>query len=327
MMPEKPNLTASIVVATFQRPDHVRACLEHLAKQTVSPVETVVVDSSPDERTKDVVATFPDVVYLRNELGRGHTAASRAIGVAHTTGDVIAFVDDDGYAEPTWLEHLLARYEPGVGAVGGLTRNAQPGEASEGVDQIGRLLPNGRLTGYFAADPGRDIDVDHLIGCNMSILRSALKEVGGIRDLYPGSCLREESDPVLRIRQAGYRIVFTPTAAVDHMAGQYAKGRRFDTRYNYYGARNHVVLLTQVFGFPHPIVRRYLLDESVRIVREVGKAIKAPFDPTRPTGKAKARGVAGGFLRAATAAVGTTAGLVASLRALGQHSNPRSFQN
>src|SRR5690606_11198714 len=115
--------SASVVIATYNRPGHVQECLAYLARQTLTPVETVVVDASPDRNTAEVVAEFPGVLYARNELGRGHTATSRAIGMALTTGEVVAFVDDDAYAEPTWLAELLKRYEPGVGAVGGRARN------------------------------------------------------------------------------------------------------------------------------------------------------------------------------------------------------------
>ena len=124
--------------------------------------------------------------------------------------------------------------DPGVAAVGGRARNGQPGEENEGVDKIGKLLPNGRLTGNFAANPGRSVEVDHLLGANMSVRLSVVRELGGIRDFYPGTCLREETDIALRMRRAGHRILFLPDAVVRHVAGTYAKGQRFDTRYRYF---------------------------------------------------------------------------------------------
>ncbi len=314
-MTDSSQPTASVVIVTYNRPDYVRTCLEHLASQTHAPLETVVVDASPETRTRDVVADFPGVVYLRNNLGLGHMATSRAIGVAHTTGEVVAFIDDDAFAEPRWLEEILRRYDiPGVGAVGGRARNNQPGEESEGLDRIGQLLPDGTLTGNFAADPGRDIEVDHMLGANMTYRRDVLAEVGGIHDHFPGTCLREDSDTSLRIRKAGYRIIYTPSAVVLHVGGTYAKGRRFDTRYQYYGARNHVVLLAHALGPRDPRTRRYLGTVTRRIRSDLLSAARAPFDPERPTLARKARGVAGGLTRAAVHAAGTAAGAVAVTR-------------
>lgn len=307
--------TAAVVVATYNRPEHVRTCLEHLGTQTRLPDEVVVVDSSPDARTRDVVAGFPGVRYLRNDLGRGHTAASRALGMAAVTSDVVAFVDDDAYAAPGWLAAILARYaDPRVAAVGGRAVNGQPGEAAEGVGEIGLLRRDGTLTGYFAADPGRDVDVDHLLGANMSVRASVVAELGGIRDLYPGTCLREETDIQLRMRHAGYRIVFAPDAVVEHVAGQYARGRRFDLRYTYYGQRNHVVLLTTTLGWRDPHVRRYAGAAVRDVGRHLGYAARA-LRRVRPEDGSVVRGVGNGLLRSGASVAGSAAGVVAAARA------------
>lgn len=306
--------SVDVVVATYNRPDNVRVCLEHLHRQTRTPQAIVVVDSSPHRRTADVVADFPGVRYLRNEAGRGTTATSRAIGVAETDSDIVAFVDDDAYAEPDWLENIVARYaDPSVAVVGGRASNGQPGEANEGLDAVGRLLPDGTLTGNFAADTGRDLDVDHVLGANMSVRRSALEEIGGIVDLYPGTCLREESDFVLRLRHAGHRVVYTPGAVVEHVAATYARGRRFDVRYTFYGHRNHVVLLSHTFGMRDPILRRFygtaLRDVGVSVV----DGAKAVVDPTR-TPRQRARRAGGRALHATAALGGLAVGTTAALR-------------
>lgn len=311
MSPSTPS-TAAVVIATYNRPDHLRTCLEHLFAQTRRADEIVVVDASPGRASRAVAAEFDGVRYLRNERGAGSTATSRAIGVAAVGSQVVAFVDDDAYAEPGWLAAILAPYaDPRVGAVGGRALNGQPDEESEGVGAIGVLRPDGTLTGYFAADPGRDIDVDHLLGANMSLRRSAIEAVGGIRDLYPGTCLREETDPVLRIGRAGYRVVFTPAAVVEHVAGPYAKGRRFDLRYTYYGQRNHVVLLTTTLGWTDRRVRRYLGVALGHVGGELGYAARA-VGRIRTREGSVVRGVGNGVLRAGTSLAGTLAGLAAA---------------
>lgn len=311
-----PRLSASVVIATYRRPEHVRECLAHLANQTVSPARVIVVDASPDMRTRGIVERFPGVEYRRNERGVGSTATSRAIGTSDIEDDIVAFIDDDAYAEPDWLENLLEPYgEDAVAAVGGRARNGQPGEEDQGIGEIGRLLPDGRLTGYFAADPGEPVEVDHLLGANMSVRMKAIRDLGGIRDLYPGTCLREETDIALRIRQAGMRVVFTPTAVVRHVAGEYAKGRRFDARYRYYGARNHVVLLATTLGWRDPHLRRYLRVSAAGWSRDVAHGLLSVRDPERRGARQKVRGVLGGIRRSTIDMVGTAAGLIASVRA------------
>ncbi|GAB3880247.1 glycosyltransferase family 2 protein [Terrabacter terrigena] len=313
-MPEAPSLSVDVVVATFNRPDNVRTCLEHLARQTRTPHEIVVVDSSPHRLTADVVAGFPGVRYIRNDAGPGTLATSRAIGVAETGSDVVAFIDDDAYAEPDWLENILARYaDPSVGAVGGRASNGRPGEEHEGHDAVGRLLPDGTLTGNFAADTGRDLDVDHVLGANMSVRRSALEEIGGIVDLFPGTCLREESDIMLRLGRAGHRIVYTPAALVEHVAAPYTKGRRFDVRYTFYGHRNHVVLLSHAFGMGAPILRRFYGVALREVGANVADGARAVVTGDRSP-RQRVRAAGGRALHASAALGGLAVGTTAAVR-------------
>ncbi len=306
------NAQVAVVIATYNRPDHVRECLEHLARQTVQPAHVVVVDASPDDRTRHVVADYSWVEYRRNDLGRGHTASSRAIGIRDLDADVVAFLDDDAYAEPTWLAEILAPYRDlDVAAVGGRALNGQPDEADIGLGEIGLLLPDGTLTGWFAADPDHEVAVDHMLGANMSVRLDVVRALGGIRDFYPGTCLREETDIALRMRRAGFSIVYTPRAVVRHVAGTYAKGRRFDSRYRYFGARNHVVLLATTLGWGDPHVRRYVRTAAAGWVHEVRAGLVAARDRDGVT--ERARGLAGGLRRATIDALGTVAGVGAAL--------------
>ncbi|MEJ1088245.1 glycosyltransferase family 2 protein [Microbacterium sp. Mu-80] len=304
--------SAVVIVATYRRPDYVRTCLEHLGGQSVAPARIVVVDASPDDETAAVVSEFEGIDYRRNTLGLGTLAASRAIGARDAIEDVIAFIDDDAFAEPEWLERLLAAYDlPGVGAVGGRARNGQSGEERHGIDRIGRFLPNGRLTGNFAADPGRTIEADHMLGANMSVRNDVLRSFGGIHDYYPGTCLREDSDLALRVRLAGHRIVYAPDAVVRHVAGDYSKGARFDLRYRFYGARNHILLLTTTVGWTDSHFIRYLGSIVVATGRELVSGVTSW--PGKPGIAAKLRGVAGGLTRAAVDVAGTVTGLGAAI--------------
>jgi len=257
-------MTLSVIVVTLNRPQELRRCLQCLHDQVPRPEQVIVVDASPDDLSRRISEEFAslglDVLYLRNENGYGHMTQSRNIGLLRATGEIIAFLDDDSFAHAGWRENLLATYDDSkVGAVGGRALRDQPGEESEGVDEIGKLKPDGSLTGFFAANPGRILEVDHIIGCNMSFRREALAKLGGFREDYPGSSVREETDLCLRVREIGYRILFNPKAVVDHLGAPQAQGQRFDVRYSYYFQRNHVVMLWRNFGPKSPIFSRYLL--------------------------------------------------------------------
>ncbi len=300
-------LTASVAIVTYERPTFVARCIEHLLAQTRAPVEIIVVDSSTSDETGRLVhERFPTVTYEVCPAGRGATATARNISYQMATGDVLAFIDDDAFAEPDWLEKLLPHFEdPAVGGVGGRQIRKQPGELLEGLDAIGLLRNDGTLTGNFAADPGRTVNVDHLLGANMAFRRSIIESLGGIRDGYAGTCIREETDLCLRVAHAGYRLTYTPDAVVEHVAAPYAKGQRFDLRYAYWAQKNHLILLIRNFGLTKPIVRNYLASSLREAMRDCSTRVARAWR--------RARGRDGvGALRAAGAAVSRTTVLVAA---------------
>jgi GT2 family glycosyltransferase len=287
-------MTTTVIIVTLNRPKCVRRCLECLAGQVPAAEQVIVVDASADDRTRRVVGEFEGVLYVRNPKGYGHMTHGRNIGLLHARGDVIAFIDDDAFAHPGWVEAILEPYEDSkIGGVGGRALRRQPGEEVEGMGQIGQITPGGEVHGFFAADPGRVIEVDHLIGCNMSWRRSVLADLGGLREEYPGTEVREETDIALRVRKLGYRLVFNPAAVVDHIGAPQAVGQRFDWRYVFYGSQNHCILLIRNYGFGG-MLWRYLGCAVVRAVVEFGRRIVAAFVRLGAMGVGTASGIVRG---------------------------------
>jgi GT2 family glycosyltransferase len=309
--------TVSVVIITYERPHFVTRCLEHLLVQTQPPLEVVVIDSSSDEKTKRLVRQrFPTVVYAVCDAGMGAMATARNLGYRMSKGEVLAFIDDDAFADPEWLERLLPFYDdPAVGAVGGRQIRRVPGELQEGMDSIGQLQEDGTISGNFAADPGGPVPVDHLLGANMSFRRSVLDQIGGIRDGYGGTCVREETDLCLRVAHAGYKLVFTPDAVVEHLAAPYAKGVRFDLRYAYWDQKNHLIVLIRNFGVTGPIVRRYLSTSVSNTVADIGvRTSRARSRASTHEVSGALRSAGGAVLRTAVAAAATVTGLWAGVR-------------
>lgn len=314
------QLSAAVVVITYNRPDHIRTCLKHIGEQTIQPVQTVVVDSSPDDATYQVVTgEFPDVDYRRNPLGAGHLNASRDLGLRAVSADVVVYLDDDAYAEPDCIEQLLAEYrDSSVGGVGGRVCNGTPGEESAGADQIGVFRPDGTLAGNFAANPGRPIRVDHLLGACMSWRRDMLLACGGIHNEYRGM-QRNETDIAFRATRAGWQIVYQPSAVVNHVNGPYYKGHRFDLRHTYSANRNHLVLLMLNLGPGDPRIRRYFGVAAREAGHRMITAIRPGPDAQsqHPAG----RRIAGALAHSAAAASGLAVGTAVGYRKWRSHAS------
>lgn len=248
----------SVCIVTYERRDFLRRCLEALAANLTDDVEVVVVDASESDASQLVRAVRSSAVYVHDRSVAGWMTRARNVALRYAQGEVISFLDDDVVVSAAWQAAVLDAFaDASVAAVAGRTRNGQPGEETYHLP-IGRLLDDGSLTEGFASRPPAVVEVDHGIGANMSFRRSVLSRLGGFRDDYPGTAMREDTDIYLRIRRLGGRAVFSPDAVVDHLPAPHVKGRRFDTRYKLYARRNHMVLLARDGGIRSPQLRRWV---------------------------------------------------------------------
>ena len=262
----------SVCIVTYERPDFLARCLRSLLETLSDDTEIVVVDASASDQREMVHAVGASIVYVHAPHLAGWMTRSRNESLRWVHGDIVSFLDDDVVIRPGWEDGVRAAFsDTMVDAVAGRTCNGVSGE--EHYDRpIGRLLPDGTLTDGFASLPDRGtVEVDHGIGANMSFRRSVLAELGGFRDDYPGTALREDTDMFLRIRAIGGKTVFAPDAAVDHRPAPHVRGARFDTRYKLYGRRNHMVLLARADGIRSPMLRRWMV-RQVRAVTLVSGA-------------------------------------------------------
>ncbi len=89
------ELTATVIITTYNRPDHLAEAIASALAQSWPRVETIVVDDASHEP-----AVVPDGVRLvrhRRNMGAG---AARNTGLAHATGKLVMFLDDDDWIHP-----------------------------------------------------------------------------------------------------------------------------------------------------------------------------------------------------------------------------------
>ncbi len=288
--------SVSVVIITYERPDHLDRCLRQLDGQTLPPHEVIVVDASVSDESRKVAEHWHDVTYVSNPAGRGSMTNSRNAGWRVSDGEIVAFIDDDAFAAADWLQCLVSAYEDEtIGGVGGRAVRSEF-DVPRVTRHVGSITPNGELIGNFDTLAPGPVDVCHLIGCNMSFRRRLLQRVGGFREDYPGTEVREETDLCFRVIQEGYRLRYEPEALVVHVGGPYVRGNRFDLRYDYFAARNHAQLLVRHFGIREPMVRGFAARLLERATSESLRSLLAAF------------------LRLGARIVGLIAGLVGGLR-------------
>jgi glycosyltransferase involved in cell wall biosynthesis len=109
------NLLVSVVVPAYNRAELIVEALQSVWTQTYRPIELIVVDDGSTDDTRDRVLKWsnghnggPDfsVQYLHQD-NRGANAA-RNLGIRHSTGEMVAFIDSDD----RWLPGKLERQVP-----------------------------------------------------------------------------------------------------------------------------------------------------------------------------------------------------------------------
>ncbi len=211
----------SIIIITRNRPFLLRHCIERVLRQPYSHKEIIVVDSSSGDESEQVVAQYPEVISVRLRGQRNNMPQARNKGISASSGDVLAFIDDDSMVQPGWLEALVNAYAgETVGAVGGRIID-MPEPFCDQISGSPCLIikPSGRVfrrgVGLLSTESR---EVDHLPGANMSFLREVLEQVGGFDPHYILLNLREETDLCIRVKKAGWRIMFVPAMAQVHFS-------------------------------------------------------------------------------------------------------------
>lgn len=111
----------SIIIATLHRDDDLKVLFESLRAQKKMPFEIIIVDQSDDNSTKDLCLLYSDKLPLSyiHSLHKSGTH-SRNIGIQKSTGDIVAFLDDDTKLSSDYLEQIETFYREYPQAIGGM---------------------------------------------------------------------------------------------------------------------------------------------------------------------------------------------------------------
>lgn len=209
----------SVVIPTKDRPSAVGDAVRSVFAGTYQDFEVLVIDQSADDATRDALASFaanPRFHYVRNRLGRPGAASSRNIGIALSSGIIIAHIDDDVTVRPDWMETFVTKFEAdsGLQFIAGKL-SAPPCDATSG------LIP--------ASDPEQEQPpvnqwtvAIHSAGANYIMRRSLFDQVGGYDysfgpgTQFPGG---DDTSMALRIARSGAKWKACSAVDVEHTHG------------------------------------------------------------------------------------------------------------
>tara|TARA_R110001592_G_scaffold332200_2_gene615450 strand:+ start:5100 stop:6005 length:906 start_codon:yes stop_codon:yes gene_type:complete len=102
------TLNVSVVIITCERPDYLKTALQSVFEQTVKPFEVIVVDDCSDADYEMVLGTFAhEQINYRRLPQRSGANTARNTGVEMSSGDIVAFLDDDDI----WLDNFVFTHQ------------------------------------------------------------------------------------------------------------------------------------------------------------------------------------------------------------------------
>ena len=218
----------SIIVPVKNDNAYLRQCVENCLNLDYTNFEIIVLPDTPitnyDPRVK-IIATGAEL-----------PAVKRNLGVEASTGEIIAFIDDDAYPANNWLTELAGSFsDDSIAAVGG--PGVTPIEDSYWQQISGAvfssLAASGSYRYRYIIDRRRE--VQDYPTCNLSVRKAVYQQIGGFKcNYWPG----EDTELCHEIVALGKKIIYEPQVEVYHhrrhfwnghfkQVGQYALHRGY----------------------------------------------------------------------------------------------------
>ena len=198
--PRPPRVAA--IIPLYNGENYIGEALQSVFAQRLPPAEIVVVDDGSTDGGARIVEELAEqypVKFLRKP--NGGQSSARNFGVAHTTSELIALLDQDDIWYPNHLQQLIKPFEfESERELGWVYSNLDE------IDEFGRLIARSCLRFLPLPNPKRDLfgclAMDMFVLPSASLIsRKAFEEVGGFDETLSGY---EDDDLFRRIFLAGY---------------------------------------------------------------------------------------------------------------------------
>jgi glycosyltransferase involved in cell wall biosynthesis len=200
----------SVIIPTYNRPDHLAACLESLCRLDYprQDFEVIVVDDGSEMPVKDVCCAFRERLRIElMEQPHAGPAAARNAGSLRGRGEFLVFTDDDCRPTSDWLRkietHCLATPEH---MIGGRTINLLQDNV---FSQTSQLIVDTVYDYYNFGVGGPRFFASN----NLVVPAAAFRRLGGFNSEFVTA---EDRDLCDRWLCQGYRMAYASEALVYH---------------------------------------------------------------------------------------------------------------
>lgn len=206
----------SAIVAIYQ-PDG--GTLNHCLQNLLPQVNEIIVTAEANSRIPPEIIKHDKIKVVRKQLAKIGYGRNINFGARHSTGKYLLLCNDDIFLDPGAVEAMKKEMVPGVGMVANLLRYPEgtiyhAGKSrSPGVRGWGHI--DHRQVNPTLTQP---TEMENVCGACVLVRRKAFYDIRGFDEDF--FIYAEDDDFALRLRRAGYRIIYTPHSTGIHMEHQ-----------------------------------------------------------------------------------------------------------
>ena len=222
---EDTGALTSVIVVTYDNLPFLRLCLESVLTAAVSrSFELVVVDNGCTDGTHEYLdqlqARNPQVRHVDAHANLGFPAGVN-LGVRHSGGDTLVFLNDDTIVGPSWLDLLCQKLsDPSIGMVAPMTNHPDGGcRETRPYANYGEFL----ALAASRAEGGHGCEVPFLAMFCVALRREVYDAVGPLDEQYELG-LFDDDDYCLRLQMLGFTLWCADSVFVHHF-GQVSLGK------------------------------------------------------------------------------------------------------
>ncbi len=215
------DILVSIITVNYGQAKVTNELISSLSAVRDPAFELIVVDNDSGDAREGQINTEPSFVHLvKSDYNRGF-AGGNNLGYQAARGKYILFLNNDTEVPPDFMQAMVGLLEED-GQVGAVSPKICYYDSPDTIQYAGYTRMNPftlrmHALGFREQDQGqhevlRETPFAH--GCAMMVPRKVIADVGLMRETY--FLYYEEHDWSMRIRKAGYKIMYQPASRVFH---------------------------------------------------------------------------------------------------------------
>jgi len=193
----------SIIIPCKYIDSYTQQCVQHCKDLDYPDFEILVLPDEDGGKELEGVKIIP--------TGNVSPGKKRNMGVESSSGELLAFIDNDAYPRKDWLKNAVKYFDNEIAAVGG--PGITPEDDNDRQKASGYVLSSflvGNLRSRFEVEKAYESDDIH--SCNFIVRRDVVEKVKWDEKYWPG----EDTLMCLGIKKMGFKMLEVPDVVVYH---------------------------------------------------------------------------------------------------------------